>query len=70
MINSPLCENCGETVATVFFTHGAGERQIKIALCNTCAGDDDIREDFLERKLTELGTATATSATKKGCLRR
>ncbi|MFZ1220386.1 MAG: hypothetical protein WAO00_13910 [Chthoniobacterales bacterium] len=55
MINPPLCENCGKTVPTVFSTHGFGDRQIKIALCNPCARDDDIRGDFLERKLTELG---------------
>lgn len=55
MITPPLCENCGETAPTVFATYGARERQIKIALCNTCARDDDIREDLLEHKLTELG---------------
>ena len=57
IINPQLCENCGETAPTVFATYRAREHQIKIALCDTCARDDDIREDLLERKLTELGPA-------------
>jgi hypothetical protein len=57
MVNPPLCENCGKTAPTVFGTHRVREHQIKIALCDTCARDDDIREDLLERKLTKLGPA-------------
>jgi hypothetical protein len=65
MINPPLCENCGETAPTVFTTYRAREHHLKIALCEICARDEDIREDILERRLTALGPASEPATQRK-----
>lgn len=54
MISASLCENCGEAAPTVFIKYRAREHDFKIALCNTCASESDIRESVLERKLAEF----------------